>query len=127
MTTVADILAASDVAMDEIWRDANGYVSIQDEPPWVGYFGGTYVQHCGISVGRVYYLAGLVMGRDFPDLSYTPTGAQATFDGATTPRRRHELAGSGCGQLDHLGEDLPGGAYRLAKHQRQHVDRDQLG
>lgn len=81
MTTVADILAASDVAMDEIWRDANGYVSIQDEPPWVGYFGGTYVQHCGISVGRVYYLAGLVMGRDFPDLSYTPTGAQATFDG----------------------------------------------
>ena len=80
MTTVADILAASDEAMDEIWRDDNGYVSIQDLPPWTGYFGGTYVQHCGISVCRVYYKAGLTMGVDFPDLSYTPTGAAATFD-----------------------------------------------
>ena len=80
MTTAADILAASDEAMGEIWRDDNGYVSIQNLPPWTGYFGGSYVQHCGIGVCRVYFLAGLTMGVDFPDLSYTPTGAAATFD-----------------------------------------------
>lgn len=82
MTTPGDVLAASGVALDRIYRDGNGMVSIQTSAPYQdGRYAGQYVQHCGISVCYLYTLAGLVMGRDFPDLAYTPSGAQAAFDG----------------------------------------------
>lgn len=81
MTTATDVLNASGQALDDIWREDSGYVSIQEKAPYGdGRYGRMWVEHCGISVGYTYTLAGLVMGRDFPDLAYTPTGAQATFN-----------------------------------------------
>ena len=46
-------------------------MSIQTAAPYRdGRYTNSYVQHCGISVGYTYTLAGLVMGRDFPGLVY---------------------------------------------------------
>lgn len=82
MATAQDALNATGQAISNIWREPSGWVSIQTAAPYQdGRYTNSYVQHCGISVGYTYTLAGLVMGRDFPDLAYTPTGAQATFDG----------------------------------------------
>lgn len=81
MTTVADIIAAANTAVGQIWREPGGYVTTQQAPPYQdGRYGRGWVEHCGIAIGNLYTKAGLQMGRDFVDLAYTPTAARATFD-----------------------------------------------
>ena len=82
MTTVARVLdlARQYYDSDVIYRlppqGYDAYVSIQDDPPYRGVFGGMVVQHCGISVAYLLYQAGLQPGRDFPTanaMQYAPS------------------------------------------------------
>ena len=78
MTTAADaIRVAEEVrAAGLIYRQPNGYVSIQQQPPYSGAndrFGRGWVEHCGISCAFVLTRIGLRFGADYPDgIQYSP-------------------------------------------------------
>ena len=93
MTTAADaIRVAEEVrAAGLIYRQPNGYVSIQQAPPYDAAsgndrFGTMWVEHCGISVAYVLTRAGLRFGIDYPDgIQYSPLLArQLLVDGYAT-------------------------------------------
>ncbi len=89
MTTAAEAVAVARVMYDrgDVYRlPPQGFsapVSIQDLPPYddgrftgAGYNGTPGIQHCGVAVARLLYLAGLMPGRDYPDataMQYAPT------------------------------------------------------
>lgn len=80
MTTTAVALGiAEQLRLDgAIYREASGYVSIQEQAPYDGanrrFPRGVRVEHCGISVAHVLALAGLRFGVDYPDgIQYSPS------------------------------------------------------
>lgn len=80
MTTIVDVLHQAQRLSTLIQRQPHGwrtYVTVQDMEPNVPKYtwaNAGPVDHCGLSVNAVYAAAGLVMGRDFGDNAWTPSG-----------------------------------------------------
>jgi hypothetical protein len=88
MTTVADILRVAEDARANrlVYREPNGYVSIQQAPPYDAAsgndrFGTSFVHHCGIAVAFIYTRAGLRFGIDYPSwIQHSITVARQMFN-----------------------------------------------
>lgn len=87
MTTAADILRVAEEvrASGAVYRQTNGYVSIQQQIPYDAAsgndrFGRTRVEHCGIAVAHIYAKAGLRFGVDYPSwIQHSITVARQMF------------------------------------------------
>lgn len=78
MVTGQDIVRVAEEvrAANLVYRQPNGYVSVQQQAPYSGdndRFGTMWVEHCGIGSAFVLHRAGLRFGVDYPDgIQYSP-------------------------------------------------------